>query len=95
MHEQRLALQQAERRYQDVNRKLAETRASTREDMSSEQLLDAARKEADECRRLAGKVLPSSLEARKETLARLSKILAEPVKVRERQRRTAIVDPPQ
>jgi hypothetical protein len=81
MHEQRLALQAAERRYADVNRKLAETRASTKEEVTADQLLEGVRKEAEEGRRLAVKVLPASIDARSDTLQRLSKILAEPVKV--------------
>jgi len=83
MHEQRLSLQAAERRYADVNRRLAETRASTKEDLSAEALLAAQRKEAAEARALATKSLPSVLDARRETLARLQKLLAEPAKTDE------------
>lgn len=81
MAEQRMALGAAERHYAEVNRRLAETRAHVREDMTSgEAVLQAARREAEEGRQLARRVLPASIEARRETLARLQKMLAEPVK---------------
>jgi len=80
MAEQRAALAAAERRYADVNRRLAETRAGAREDMTADQLLDALRKEVTEGRTLARKSLPASLEARRDTLARLQRTLMEPAK---------------
>lgn len=83
MQEQRAALQSAERKYADVNRRLAETRAVTKEDMSAEAVLDGVRREASESRDLARRVLPASIEARKETLGKLRAILAEPAKTDE------------
>ena len=73
--------QNAEKRYSDVNRQLAETRAGTKEDLSAEAVLDGARREAAEGRSLARKVLPGSLDARRETLAKLQRMLQEPAKV--------------
>jgi DNA anti-recombination protein RmuC len=81
MHEQRIALQSAERKYAEVNRRLAETRATTNEDMSAEAVLEGARREAAEGRQLVKKTMPSSIESRKETLAKLSRMLSEPAKV--------------
>jgi hypothetical protein len=81
MYEQRMALQAAERRYADVNRRLAETRAATKEDLTAEAVLDAARREAAEGRQLLQKVLPANIDARRETLARLHRMLSEPAKV--------------
>ncbi len=52
MQEQRLALQAAERRYADVNRRLAETRAATVEELSATAVLEAARREASEGRQV-------------------------------------------
>ena len=81
MQEQRAAVAAAERRYAEVNHRLAETRAHVREDVTSgEAVLAALRAEAEEGRRLCSRVLPASLEARKETLARLQRTLAEPPK---------------
>ncbi len=80
MGEQRAALIASERRYADVNRRLAEARAGAREDVTGEEVLAAARREAADEAQLAEKVLPASLEARCETLARLRKALAEPSK---------------
>jgi hypothetical protein len=82
MQEQRMALVGAERRYADVNRKLAETRASIRDDISAEAVLDAARRENADLRHLVRKALPASIDARRETLGRLHKMLSEPAKVR-------------
>ena len=81
MHEQRASLQAAERRYAEVNRRLAETRAATNEDMSAENVLESTRREALENRQLAKKALPSSIDARRETLVTLTKMLSEPAKV--------------
>lgn len=81
MHEQRLSLQAAEKRYADVNRRLAETRATAKEDQTGESVLEAARREAAEGRRLAKKLLPANLESRRETLVKLHRLLAEPAKV--------------
>ena len=81
MQEQRAAVAAAERRYAEVNHRLAETRAHVREDMTSgEAVLAAMRAEVEEGRRLCSRVLPASLEARRETLARLQRVLAEPAK---------------
>lgn len=83
MHEQRMALAAAERRYGEVNRRLAETRASTNEDMSAEAVLEAARREATEGRNLARKILPASLDARRETLVKLQRLLTDKPKTEE------------
>jgi intraflagellar transport protein 81 len=77
MQEQRVALGAAERRYTEVNRRLAETRASNREDISAEELLEGTRREALESRDLVQKLLPNSIEARKETLSKLERVLRE------------------
>lgn len=81
MHEQRAALQQAERRYAEVNRRLAETRASVRDDVSAEAVLDAARRENADLKHLVRKALPSNIDARRETLGKLHRMLSEPAKV--------------
>ena len=81
MAEQRAAVGAAERRYGEVNHRLAETRAHVREDVTSgEAVLAAVRAEVEEGRRLCARVLPASLQARQETLARLQRVLAEPAK---------------
>ncbi len=82
MQEQRMSLAAAERRYGEVNRKLAETRASIREDISAEAVLEASRRENADLKHLLRKALPASFEARKETLAKLHRMLREPAKVR-------------
>jgi intraflagellar transport protein 81 len=78
--EQRLALRQAEAKYADVARKLAETRANTREDLSAADVFAAARKEHDEGRHLLETLLPNTVKARQETLTRLRRTLSEPPK---------------
>jgi intraflagellar transport protein 81 len=81
MQEQRASLAAAERRYAEVNHRLAHTRAGVREDITSgEAVLGSARKEAEEARALVSRALPASIVARKETLARLHRMLAEPAK---------------
>lgn len=79
-HEQRLLLQAAERRYAEVNRKLAETRAAHVEEGTGMSVLESARRQADEGRALVRKVLPASLNARRETLMKLRVMLAQPAK---------------
>jgi intraflagellar transport protein 81 len=79
MAEQRAAVTAAERRYTEVNHRLAETRAHVREDMTSgAAVMEALRKEVEEGRELTARVLPASTEARRNTLARLEKMLAVP-----------------
>ncbi len=78
--EQRMALRQAEAKYAEVARKLAETRANTREDLSAEDVFAAARREHDEGRHLLESLLPNTLRARQETLQRLRRTMAEPPK---------------
>jgi intraflagellar transport protein 81 len=81
MQEQRLQLAAAEKRYGEVNHRLAETRARVREDVpSGEAMLDALRRENEEVKRLCAAALPASLDARRETLGRLQRLLAEPPK---------------
>ena len=81
MQEQRAAVAAAEKRYAEVNHRLAETRAYVREDMTTgEAVLGAVRAEVEEGRRLLNRALPASLEARRDTLARLQRVLAEPAK---------------
>ncbi len=81
MQEQRLQLGAAEKRYGEVNHRLAETRARVREDVSSgEAMLDALRRENEEVKRLCTAALPASLDARRDTLGRLQRLLAEPPK---------------
>jgi len=46
MHAQRQQLAVADQRYMEATRRLAETRANTREDASADRLLDIARSEA-------------------------------------------------
>lgn len=79
MAEQRAAVTAAERRYTEVNHRLAETRAHVREDMTTgAAVLEALKKEVGEGRELTARVLPASIEARRNTLARLEKMLAVP-----------------
>ena len=66
-----------------MNRRLAETRSSIKEELTADAVLDGARREAAEARRVAKKVLPASMEARRETLGRLQRMLAEPAKSEE------------
>lgn len=80
MMDQRMNLQAAERRYADMNRKLAETRMSSREDMSAEAIFEAARRDNAEMRNLVRKTLPANIEARRETLHKLGRILSLPPK---------------
>ena len=80
MHEQRANLQAAERRYADANRRLAETRLASREDLSAEAVFEAARRDNAEARNHVRKVLPATLEARRETLQRLGRMLQAPAK---------------
>jgi hypothetical protein len=81
MHEQRAALAGAERRYAEMNRRLAETRAAIRDDISAEAVLEAARRENSELRNLVRKALPANIEARRETLHKLHRMLNEPARV--------------
>jgi len=53
---------------------------SSREDMSAEAIFDAARRDNSEMRNLVRKTLPSSIEARRETLHKLGRILSLPPK---------------
>ncbi|CAE7875338.1 Ift81, partial [Symbiodinium sp. KB8] len=78
--EQRQALHLAEGRYAEAARKLAETRANTREELSAEEVFAAARKEFDEGRHLVETLLPNTLKARSATLTRLQRALSEPPK---------------
>ena len=80
MQEQRAALSIAERRYTEINRKLAETRASIRDDITAEAVLESTRKENYDLKQLLRKTLPHTLDARRETLHRLHTMLQEPVK---------------
>jgi intraflagellar transport protein 81 len=63
-----------------VNRRLAETRATSREGLSGDAVLAAARREAAETRALVRKTLPAAIDARRETLVRLQRELAEPTR---------------
>lgn len=80
MAEQRASLVAAERRYAEANRRLAETRANTREDVSGEEVLAQAKREHADHVQLVEKILPSSLQARRETLAKLQRAMALPTK---------------
>jgi intraflagellar transport protein 81 len=80
MGDQRMNLQAAERRYADANRRLAETRMASREDLTAEAVFDAAPRDNAELRNLVRKALPQTLEARRETLQRLGRMLAAPAK---------------
>lgn len=77
MHAQRQQLQQAEHKYLEATRRLAETRANTREDASAERLLEIARAEAQEGRRLLQEGLPAALASRREALQQLQNKLRE------------------
>jgi len=76
--DQRDALAAAEGRYAEAARKLAEARATARQDLSAVGLLDAMKKDVESARQLARKTLSGVLRARKETLAKLRAKLAEP-----------------
>lgn len=79
--EQRMLLTAAERRYGEVAHRLAETHALVREDQTTGgAVLASARREAAEGRTLLSGALPASIEARRETLGRLRRMLAEPPK---------------
>lgn len=76
--EQRAALSQAEGRHKAAARKLAETRARSKEDMSAADLVASARREADDNARLLSKVLPEATEARRAALAALQAKISGP-----------------
>ena len=78
VNEQNAALSATERRYGEVNRRLAETRAATQEGLSAEAVLENARREALEGKQLLHSVLPATLSARQDTLQKLHTILSAP-----------------
>lgn len=80
LEEQRIALAAAERQYTEINRELVEIRASSREDLSAAELMQITRNEAEEAKNLLRHVLPASLEARRQTLARLQELMNRPMK---------------
>lgn len=80
MHEQRLALSAAEKRYAGATRRLADARANSKEGVSAEKLLSMAQKEARENRALANEELPARLTQRHETLTKLQRLLSDPAK---------------
>lgn len=96
MHEQRLALSGAEKRYTDATRRLAEARSNSKQNVSAQQLLDMAQKEARENRELCQKTLPQTLAQRHETLVKLQRLLSDPAKteddVRELQNRLRMAE---
>mmetsp|Transcript_3541 Transcript_3541/g.12875 ORF Transcript_3541/g.12875 Transcript_3541/m.12875 type:complete len:696 (-) Transcript_3541:1374-3461(-) len=80
MHEQQVALATSHKRYSDATRRLGETKANLKEDVSAEALLDQAEREAEENRALAREQLPRTLAQRRETREALQRKLMEPAK---------------
>ena len=52
------------------------------DDIPAERILDNARRENENNRRIAGEMLPATLEQRNDTLQTLQRALMEPAKVR-------------
>lgn len=80
MHEQQVALQAAQKRYSEGTRRLGETKANLKEDVSAEALLEQAEREAAENRQLAREHLPRTLAQRRDTREQLQAKLMEPAK---------------
>ena len=80
MREQRAALQNAERRYADATRKLAEMRAAASDDVSGDEMVRRLRKMLRESTVLCDQELPREIQERKSKMRKLGTLLMEPAK---------------